>query len=102
MAGLARAQQIFNRAVLGTLAILIGFARGGRADEAAAVKLGAGMPLLAKLIKSNAPRKGRPGRPYPGYCAGAQETARRHRQLERGIVHTQHYPVTVYPSSEAL
>jgi hypothetical protein len=78
MAGLGRVQQMFNRAVLGTLATLIGFARGGR-EEAKRLQGngGHGHPLLAKYLKSSNPNANTPWTEYPGYCAGAQETERR-------------------------
>lgn len=84
MAGLGRIQQTFNKAVLGTLAALIGFARGGKEEaKRLAGNGGHGHPLLAKYIKSSNPNANMPGREYPGYCFGARETARRAYQLER-------------------
>lgn len=86
MAGLGRIQQIFNRAVLGTLATLIGFARGGRQEAQQLAQKG--HPLLAKFIKSNAPNANTPGTRYLGYCYGAAETSRRQRQIARGFLNT--------------
>jgi hypothetical protein len=57
-------QQMFNRAVLGTLATLIGFARGGKEE---AKRLAGGHPLLAKYLKSSNPNANTPGTDYPGY-----------------------------------
>ncbi len=68
MAGLARAQQLFNRAILAPIAALI--ALGGSREAAQALtgaNKGHGHPLLAKLIKSNAPNANAPGYRYPGY-----------------------------------
>ena len=79
MAGLGRVQQIFNRAILGTITALIGFARGGH-EEAKRLTSGGGHPLLAKYLTSSNPRANTPGYAYPGYCAGARETERRYRQ----------------------
>ena len=79
MAGLGRIQQRFNAAVLGTLAALIGFARG---DKQASERLQTiGHPILAKLLKSSNPNSNRRGYDYPGYCAGARETERRRLRL---------------------
>lgn len=64
MAGLGRVQQLFNRAVVGTLAALIGFARGGKEE---AKRLAGGHPLLAKYLKNSNPRANTPGTAYPGY-----------------------------------
>jgi hypothetical protein len=84
MAGLGRVQQLFNRAVLGTIATLIGFARGGRsAAESLVGNKHGGHPLLAKLIKHNPPNANAPGRDYPGYCSGQQETARRYVRMNQ-------------------
>ena len=83
MAGLGRVQQMFNRAVLGTLAALIGFARGGDA-QAAKTFAAKGHPILAKLLKSSNPNANTPGRAYPGYCSGDRETARRLERLNEG------------------
>jgi hypothetical protein len=82
MAGLDRAQQLFNRAVLGTIAALIGFARGDKQGAQSLVnnKYG-GHPILAKLIKRSNPRKGTPGYPYPGYTGWVQGRAARERKL---------------------
>lgn len=77
MAGLARVQQRFTTALVATLAALVNFARGGGDRQAAQRLASHGHPILAKLIKTNPPRKGTPGRAYPGYCAGKQETRRR-------------------------
>jgi len=72
MAGLGRVQQLFNRAVVGTLAALIGIARGGKEEaKRLAGNGGHGHPLLAKLIKCSAPRANTPGHDYPGYLASS-------------------------------
>ena len=83
MAGLGRVQQIFNRAVLGTLAALIGFARGSDAKQAEALAT-KGHPILAKLLKSSNPNANTPGRAYPGYCSGNRETGWRRDRLHTG------------------
>ena len=81
MAGLGRIQQVFNKAVLGTLAAVIGFARGGREEAKRLAGTGGhGHPLLAKYLKCSNPRANTPGRDYPGYCSGVKETARRRYQ----------------------
>lgn len=81
MAGLGRIQQTFNKAIVGTLAALIGFARGGREEaKRLAGNGGHGHPLLAKYLKSSNPNANTPGQKYPGYCAGRQEVERRRRQ----------------------
>jgi hypothetical protein len=64
LAGLGRIQQRFTTAILGSLAALIGFARGGKEE---AKRLGTGHPLLAKYLKCNNPRANTPGHTYPGY-----------------------------------
>lgn len=76
MAGLGRIQQRFNAAIVGTLAALVGFARGGSseaAEEAAAA--GSGHPLHRKLITRSNPRGNTPGYDFPGYCAGLRYNA---------------------------
>lgn len=68
MAGLGRIQQTFNKAIVGTIAALIGFARGGREEaKRLAGNGGHGHPLLAKYLKSSNPRANEPGYAYPGY-----------------------------------
>lgn len=67
MAGLGRIQQRFNAAIVGTLAALIGFARGG--DRQATKRLlEHGHPILAKYLKSSNPRANQSGHDYPGYA----------------------------------
>lgn len=66
MAGLGRVQQMFNRAVIGTLAALVGFARGGQ-EETKRLTSSGGHPLLAKYLKSSNPNVNAPGYRYPGY-----------------------------------
>jgi hypothetical protein len=83
MAGLGRVQQVFNRAIIGTLAALIGFARG-KADKQSAANLAMGHPLLAKWLKSSNPNGNNPGSAYPGYCSGDRETRRRLERLNEG------------------
>lgn len=52
MAGLARAQQLFTRGIIGTLAALVGFARGDAAGVQAAASKGLGHPIHAKYLRS--------------------------------------------------
>jgi hypothetical protein len=85
MAGLGRVQQLFNRAVLGTVAALIGFARGGD-KQATQHLLAYGHPILAKYLKCSAPRANTPGYAYPGFCAGERGTLRRYQRLH-GYLH---------------
>lgn len=83
MAGLGRVQQRFNTAVLGVVAALISFARGG--DRQATAQMATkGHPILAKYLKSSNPNSNRRGVEYPGYCAGERETQRRWKQFHKG------------------
>ena len=70
MAGLGRVQQRFNAAVVGVLATLVTFARGGTDKQVAERLLAEGHPILAKLLKHDPPNKTIPGQPYLGYCLG--------------------------------
>jgi hypothetical protein len=74
MAGLGRIQQRFNAAVVAVLALagLRNMAGAGNAAKAAAT--GFGHPIHAKYLRAH-PKLSKT--PYPGYCAGAQETERR-------------------------
>lgn len=85
MAGLGRIQQRFNLALVGALAALIGFARGGKGVEAAATDRGSkGFPLARKYVRAD-PREVRTmyrvDQAGYRYCMGKQERARRLRQL---------------------
>lgn len=88
MAGLARVQQRFNMAVVGALAALVSFARGGDKQQMiAAATDGRGYPLARKFLRTQDYHKatGRDLPPYPGYCSGAQERARRQHQRAHAI-----------------
>jgi hypothetical protein len=65
-AGLGRVQQMFNRALVGTLAALIKL-RGREEAKRLSSNGGHGHPLLAKYTKSSNPNANTPGAPYPGY-----------------------------------
>lgn len=79
MAGLGRVQLRFTHALIGTLAALIGFARG---DKQAATRFATtGHPLLAKFTKTNPPRANTPGYDYPGYG-----TVKRTRAQRAGLI----------------
>lgn len=84
MAGLGRVQQRFNAAVVGALALLVGFARQGQ-NEAQAAQWGqtTGHPIHRKYLKASNPNSNTPGDPYPGYCSGAREIERRRQRQAR-------------------
>lgn len=77
MAGLGRIQQRFNQAVIGVLAALVGFARGGNPEQRRQLEE-RGHPIAAKYLRTQnvAKATGRDLPPYRGFCSGAQETAR--------------------------
>jgi hypothetical protein len=73
--GLGRMQQRFNAAVVAVLALAGLRNMAGGQDHAAAASKGYGHPIHAKYLRSLFNKM--PTMRYPGYCAGAQETARR-------------------------
>lgn len=87
MAGLGRVQQRFNAAVVGVLAALVSFARGGEKDAKGQAAAGTGHPIHAKYLRSQnyGRATGRGLSRYPGYCYGAQETARRAARMEDAL-----------------
>ena len=87
MAGLGRVQQRFNAAVVGVLAALVSFARGGEKDAKGQASVGIGHPIHAKYLRTQnyGRATGRDLQLYPGYCSGAQETARRSRAINRSL-----------------